>query len=117
MMDMKQEDSCDFDKDFLSYDDIERIVRRARMERDAAIGRAIRSVVLSVAKGYGRLTRAIETALRLRALAMLDDRQLMALGLDRQNLPAYVYGWNPVAPGVAARDLETDPVRLDRIAA
>jgi hypothetical protein len=121
-MDMKQEDSCDFDKDFLSYDDIERIVRRARMERDAAIGRAIRSVALIVTQGYGRLTRAIEAALQLRALAMLDDRQLTALGLDRTDLPAFVYGWKPVtlkpvAPDAVTSDIGTSLVRPDRIAA
>jgi len=115
--DMKQEDSFKFDKDFLSYDDVERIVRRARAERDAAIGRAIRSVVLTVAGGYGRLTRAIEEALQLRALAMLDDWQLMARGLDRPNLPAFVYGWKPVVPVVVIRYIESSPVRRDRIAA
>jgi hypothetical protein len=119
---MKRKDSFDFDRDYMSYDDIEGIVRRARAERDAAIGRAIRFVVLTIVGGYGRLTRAIDEAVRLRALAMLDDRQLTAYGLDRPNLPAFVYGWKPatskpVAQGAVTIDIETNPVRPDRIAA
>lgn len=119
---MKPEDSFDFDKDFISYDDIERIVRRARAERDAALGRALRSLFLAIPAGYRRLTRAIGEALRLRALTMLSDRQLAALGLDRSTLPAYVYGWKrakpePVAKVFVTCDVKTDPVRRDRIAA
>ena len=119
---MKQKDSSDFDRDFMSYDDIEKIVRRARAERDAALGRAIRLVFLAVAGGYGRLTRAVEEARQLRVLVVLNDRQLAARGLDRLNLPAFVYGWKPVTPTpvalmVMTKDIETSPVRPDRIAA
>ena len=119
---MKREDGFNFDREFMSYDDVERIVRRARAKRDAALGRAIRSVVLTIAGGYGRLIRAIEEALQLRALAMLDDRQLAALGLDRLNLPAFVYGWKSaeptlVEPVVVTSDIEASPIRPDSIAA
>lgn len=101
----------------MSYDDFERLMRHARAERDAALGRAIRSAFLGLAEGYGHLTRAIEEALRFRALAMLDDRRLAALGLERKNLPAFVYGWKPVTPVMATGDSGTGPVRPHRIAA
>lgn len=114
---MNQEHSFDLDEDFVSYDDIERIIRRAYLERDAALGRAIRSAVLTVAGAYGRLTRAIEEALRLRTLAALDDRQLDALGLDRGDVAAVVYGWETARPTLVLTDIEAIPVRPDRIAA
>ena len=107
----------EFYRDFMSYDEFEYIVRRARAERDAALGRAIRTVILAVAAGYGRLIGAIEEALQLRALAMLDDRQLTALGLNRQNLPGLVYGWEPAGPAPVDRESELLLVRPDRIAA
>lgn len=114
---MRKEHRFEFDRDYLSYDDIERIVRLARAERDAAIGRALRSGVLLVASGYGRLIRVIDEALRLRALARLDDRRLGALGVDRSDLPAFVYGWERTQPALVLRDIDNRPDRPDRIAA
>lgn len=119
---MKRENSFDFEKDYLSYDDIERIVQRARRERDAAVGRAIRSIALMMATGYRQMGRAIDEAVRLRALSMLNDRQLAACGLDRAGLPAFVYGWRTAdpaadAPVLLTREIETAPVTPDSIAA
>jgi len=119
---MKRENSFDFEKDYLSYDDIERIVQRAHRERDAAVGCAIRSIVLKVAAGYRLMGRAIDEAMRLRALCMLNDRQLTARGLDRASLPAFVYGWQidvPVAeaPILLTQEIEAGPATPDSIAA
>lgn len=119
---MKQKDNFDFDKGFLSYDDVEKIVRRAQAERDAAIGGGVRSAFLSVVGGIRRFANAIEEARRLRALATLDEHKLMALGIDRLNLVAFVYGWKPVKPelvvhDVMGKDIESYPVRPDSIAA
>jgi len=114
---MNQEDEFDFDTEFVTYDDVERIIRRARMERNAALGRAIRFGVLAVAGALGRLTRAIGEALQLRALAMLDDRELAALGLDRGDIPALVFGWGTAPPTLVLTDIEAIPDRSDRIAA
>ena len=66
--------------------------------------------------------RAIDEAMRLRALSMLNERQLAARGLDRSSLPAVVYGWQteaPVAdvPFLLTREIETGPTAPDSIAA
>ena len=111
---MKRENSFDFEKDYLSYDDIERIVQRARRERDAAVGRAIRSVVLKAAAGYRLMGRAIDEAMRLRALCMLNDRQLAARGLDRASLPGIVYGWQTEAPEIDVPFLLTHEIGTGR---
>lgn len=119
---MKQKISFDFERDIMSYDEIDKIVERARAQRDVAFGRSIRSSILGIAKGFRRFFRAIDEAGRLSALAMMNERQLAAIGLNRQNLTAMVYGWKPVIemePEKTSKttDIKFSPIPPDRIAA
>ena len=114
---MNNNNSFDFVRDAMSYDNFERLTRQAHAERDAALGRGLKNMFLSVAVGFERLNRAVDQALQLRALAMLGDRQLAALDLDRRNLPNFVYGLKKGRPEVVSRDVEETPVLLDRLAA
>lgn len=119
---MKTNDKFDLDRDKLSCDEIEKILRQAQAERDAALGRAIRSLFRVISRAMRQLNRAVRQATRLRNLAMLDDRQLARLGLSRTDLPAHVYNWQPTSSApvvqvVAPNDPEPPPSRPDRIAA
>lgn len=119
---MKQENSWDFEQKSLSYADIERLAQRARAERDAALGRALRLACLAFASGLRHMTDVIENAYRLRTLAMMSDQQLAARGLTRSDVPAAVYNWSLSAPiQLTQIDVqngsEIRPHRPDRIAA
>lgn len=119
---MKQRDNFDFDDAFIAYDDVEKIVRRARAERNATLRRAIGSAVRKVVAQFRHLATAIDAARRLRALATNSDRRLKKMGIDRSDLPAIVYGWIccrtlPVAEIVPIKEAEINPVPDVRVAA
>ncbi len=119
---MRQENSFDFEKGLMPYDDFERIVRQARAARDAAIGRALRSACLIVMSGPRRFAGSVEMAHELRTLTKLSDRHLAMRGLLRGDLPALVYGWSRLPPVQRTQDMPNNdkgfvPVGSDRIAA
>lgn len=119
---MRQENSFDFEKGLMFYDEFERIVRQARAERDGAIGRALRLACLIVISGLRRFAGSVEMARELRTLTMLSDRHLAMRGLLRGDLPALVYGWSRLPPVQPTQDMPINgkdfvPIGSDRIAA
>lgn len=115
-------DPMDFRRDRLSPEEVEDLVRQARADRDAALGRLIGAVCRGVIGCFQPLRKAVEDAARLRALSMMNDQQLSSRGLDRTDLPAFVYGWKvgrpaPIVSFESIGDPKTPKGPQDRIAA